>query len=125
VLEAERQYSAFALDSVAVEGMTALPKIEHLMYEFTGGHAVLREDEVIANIRKVEPDRNQWNGIVDQLVMLSFIGPEARPGSFEFPSDDEEYQKVRVMARKMREGTGASRRYRIHPAFWSYLEIKE
>jgi molybdopterin-guanine dinucleotide biosynthesis protein len=126
VLEAERQYSQFALDAVIVEGLTVEPKIEEILYEFAGANAVLREDDILQLIGRVVKDRTGWRDVLAALIALSFLGLEIRTGVFEFPVDEEDLKKVAVLARKLHDTRrGFAPYYRVHNAFCSYLDIRE
>jgi hypothetical protein len=56
---------------------------------------------------------------------LTFLGFEVAPNRFEFLYDEQDERKTSIMAQKTAtETTNGVRRFRIHPAFHAYLEIK-
>jgi hypothetical protein len=124
IIEAEKQYSQFALSTIVVENVIALPNIESVIYEFVGMRSVMSWQEIIQCMRRAKVDDSAVNGIITQLCMDDFFGIETAPDNFRFAEDPSEYKKLEVLATRFRE-TGGEVRYKINKAFWSYLEIRE
>jgi hypothetical protein len=58
------------------------------------------------------------------LIGLSFLGMEVGPDHFVFSDEPKESKKHLVLADKLAKERG-TRRYMIHYAFRSYLEVLE
>ncbi|MPV36992.1 P-loop ATPase, Sll1717 family [Georgenia subflava] len=118
---AEREYSRFAMEALIVESESVDINLEELLYEFAGVGATLTADdlgEVLASAP--EPAK-----LRDWLVAASFLGVELAEGKFEYvEGETAARRKMRVASRN---STAESRtlRYRVHPAFRPYLEIRD
>ncbi|MEI9476678.1 MAG: hypothetical protein WCO26_08890 [Deltaproteobacteria bacterium] len=125
ILDAERQYSQYAIDSIMVENGITLPELESILFEFAGCNHVLNEKELKDLILKARVPEGKLTQIIDHLINLSFLGLEIDEGEFTFSDDPKDYLKNNVLAERLVEGSGRVRRYKINPAFCAYLEIKE
>ena len=125
ILDAERQYSQYAIDSIMVENGITLPELESILFEFAGCNHVLNEKELKDLILKARMPEGKLSQIIDHLINLSFLGLEVDEGEFTFSDDPKDYLKNNVLAERLVEGRGGMRRYKINPAFCAYLEIKE
>jgi hypothetical protein len=123
LLSAQQQYSHFALDSVLSEATPRFPEMDDLLLEFAGGPEIVDLDRIKVGMRKAGIDEHRVGETVDLLIQLTFLGPETAPGRFVFVYDEDVSMKVHVMARNVAEQSGTAPRYRIHPAFHSFLEV--
>jgi hypothetical protein len=123
LLSAQQRYSHFALDSVLSEATPRFPEMDDLLLEFAGGPEIIDGDRIKVGMRKAGIDEHKAIETVDLLIQLTFLGPETSPGRYDFVYDEDVSMKARVMARKVAEQSGTAARYRIHPAFHSFLEI--
>jgi hypothetical protein len=123
VLEAERQYSQYALESIIVENGVTVEALERILYEFVGCKSDLRREDVESCIFKANARTPSSDKIVNHLCTLGFLGIEVRENDFRFAEDPQEYKKNIVLARKLSGELRRGMRYRINPAFWAYLEI--
>jgi hypothetical protein len=124
ILEAEKQYSQFALESILVENGVQVAPLESIIYEFAGCKACLTQDEVRTCLEKAGVG-DKTSSVVDYLCSLTFLGVEVGPDDFRFAEDPQEYRKNLVLARKLAENRGGVLRYKVHPAFWAFLEVTE
>ena len=125
ICDAERQYSQYAIDSIMVENGITLPELESILFEFAGCDRVINERELKNLILKANMSEEKLNQIIDHLINLSFLGLEIGDGEFAFSDDPRDYLKNSVLAERLVERRGGSRRYKINAAFCAYLEIKE
>ena len=123
LLSAQQRYSHFALDSVLSEATPRFPEMSDLLLEFAGGPEIIDRDRIKVGMRKAGIDEHKADETVDLLIQLTFLGPETAPGRYDFVYDEDVSMKARVMARNIAEQSGTAARYRIHPAFHSFLEI--
>jgi hypothetical protein len=124
LVDAEQQYSRFALDSLLVESGTRVSKLDELIYEFVGCPEVLTDADVLTAMKTVGIPSDRLAEVVDTLCEITFLGLEVGPGRFAFMYDEDSTTKIQVMARKIAlEHNGVSR-YRINLVFHAYLEIK-
>lgn len=124
ILEAERLYSQWAFDALRVEADIDVPSLDNLLIEFAGAPATLTRDEIREIIEKsgagAPPDP-----VLEELRGAGFLGIESRPGHFSFTDEPRERQKADVLAARLATERSDTVRYRVHRAFWSYLEIAE
>ena len=124
VHRAEESYSQFATDAARVEGSTDLPNIEEVLFEFAGEPPVLEEPR-LRDILGKATDSHDFERVKEELLRLSFIGPETNPGQFEYYDDPRRRAIISNLATKLAERRGSSPRFQIHPAFRPYLQIKD
>ncbi|HVA00306.1 MAG TPA: hypothetical protein VMV34_01495 [Terriglobia bacterium] len=123
IFESERQYSQYAMESIRVENGISLPELEAVLTEFAGSKPVLTEQEVDTFIRGARIPEEKIEEVKEHLVNLTFIGIETSHGQYKFPDDPREYRRDIALSNKLRDETGVPRRFKINPAFYSYLGI--
>jgi hypothetical protein len=125
IIDAERQYSQYAIESILVEDSNTRDQLEEILYEFAGGSSVRVLQEVEHAVRSVITDGREKDGVIDQLCMLSFLGIEVKADDFRFTDDPKEYRLNQVLARKLALASQAPMRFKVHPAFCAFLEIEK
>ena len=125
MLDGEKQYSQYALDSILVENGITIPQLESVLFEFVGHSAILTESDVRKLVSKVVTDAEKVNDVVSHLIKLSFLGVETSSNVFAYADEPRELKKNRVLSDHLIELTGSEKRYEINPPFRSYLEIVE
>jgi hypothetical protein len=123
--DAERQYSRFALDALIVEAGVRISSVEDLLLHFVQSSEIITESEISARLIAADTPASKLEDIIRLFVELTFLGFEVAPNRFEFLYDEQDERKFSIMARKTAdETTNGVRRFRIHPAFHAFLEIK-
>ena len=79
VLQAEKQYSRFALSTVIVENVVAVPDIESILYEFAGRSSVFTLPEIANCMSRAKVEDGEVQNIITQLCLATFFGIEAGP----------------------------------------------
>jgi len=125
ILDAEHQYSQFAVDSILVEDGISLQNLEAVIYEFAGANAILSREEVLSSLGKARVARSDRGSVISHLVNLTFLGIETSQDVFRFAEDEQDAKINTVLSEKLAEKLGRSPRYQINPAFCSFLQIKE
>jgi hypothetical protein len=120
---AEKQYSQFALDSILVENGISIGKLEEIIYEFVGQCSILEESQIVAILNRTDVPAEKHDNTIRHLCNLTFLGREVGAGDFRFADDIDESRKVAVLAERTARGNGGVKRYQIHCAFWSFLEV--
>jgi hypothetical protein len=123
LIDAESDYSHFALDSILVEGEVSLPSLEDVLYQFAGAPSILNEEEVLATIGGVPDAKGREEEFLTALRDLLFIGIEVQHEAFDYPKNLEDRKRTDSLASKLSATRGGVRRYMIFPAYWAYLEI--
>lgn len=123
VIEAEKQYSQFAVDSVLVEHNISDILLEPVLFEFVGAKAIVDETQVRLRICRVHQDSTKSDAVIKLLLNLTFLGVEVKEGQFRFAEDQSEAQKNSVLAHRLVTERGTPARFKINPAFWAFLEI--
>ena len=125
VLDGEKEYSRFALNSLIVEAVVKVPNVEDVLMHFVQSPEIVTEDDISAILIATSTSKIETEMVIEWLVRLTFIGFEVAPNRFEFLYDEQDLRKLIVMARKTAaETSGGVRRFRIHPAFHAFLETK-
>jgi hypothetical protein len=125
VLDGEKQYSQYALDSILVENGITIPQLESVLFEFVGSNAVTSEDDVRMLVSRADVSTEKVDEVVDHLVKLSFLGVEIENEVFAYSDEPRELKKNKVLSDHFVEQRGGRRHYEINPPFRSYLEISE
>ncbi len=124
ILEAQKKYSQYALDSILVENSIPVDVLETLLYEFVGGPDVINRDDILKAMKRCKIQQDDLDKIIELLCDLTFIAREVESGRFEFQYNDDHKAKLCAMARKTAETLpNKQERYRINDAFHAYLEI--
>jgi hypothetical protein len=124
ILEAQKKYSQYALDSLLVENSIQLDILEGLLYEFVGAPSVIDSSYVLKAMKNCGIPQDKLESVIDLLCDLTFLGREVEDGRFEFQYNEDEKYKLQVMARKAAEvRPNKAGRFLIGQAFHAYLEI--
>jgi hypothetical protein len=120
----EVEYSRFALNSLIVEAIVKIPKVQNLLMYFVQSSELVTEHDVDSRALRAGMQETDKQMVIDWLVRLTFLGFETAPSRFEFLHDEQDLRKLEAMARKTAdETTGGVKRFCIHPAFHAFLEI--
>jgi hypothetical protein len=125
VLDGERQYSQYALDSILVENGISIPELEAVLLEFVGSPPIVSESVARRHVSRSGIDPEKVDSVIAHLVNLTFLGLEVSKGRFEYSDDPKEVKKNRVLAEHYRRDYLVEQRYEINPPFRVYLEIDE
>lgn len=125
ILEAQKKYSQYALDSIVVENSIQVEALEALLYEFVGHEEIIDCNDVLEAMEVCNIPNDKLDYVVELLCDLTFLGREVERGRFEFLHNEENKTKFQVMARKTAEGCADRvERFRINEPFHAYLEIR-
>jgi hypothetical protein len=125
ILQAEKQYSQFAIDSVLVENGITVRELERIIYEFVGSNAVIDRNQIYAILGQAVDNNISNDDIIEHLCKLTFLGVEVKPEEFRFAEDPGEGVKNGVLAQRLASSRTQAARYKINPAFWGFLEISD
>lgn len=123
ILSGLEQYSSFSFASLMTEGAPQFRALQDFMIQLMGGPSVLTDDDIREGLEESGQGITNLDYVVGLLQELTFLSYETSPGHFVFGYDQEEKAKLTVLAKKTAKAVG-KRRYQIHPAFHSYLELK-
>ncbi len=124
LVAAERQYSLFAFEAVAVECQQRFANSEIVLLEFAGAptHLTLVQLEAILSSGGVAT--GDQGDVIDALRDVGFLGVITSSGPAVFTDTPREKQKANVLARKRGSDDDDDARYEIHRAYWAYLELE-
>jgi hypothetical protein len=126
ILDAERQYSQFAVEALLVEGESDVPRLEELLFEFGGIEEVVGASEVMEALRRFAIDNaDDRTRIVDHLVSLSFLGREIHDDQYEFAENPRDRRRLDGLGKRLAAQRGREARFRIHPAYQAYLDVSK
>lgn len=118
---AEGIYSRFAVEALLVESEAQGFDLEELLFEFAGLDSTITED-ILAGVLEAtaEPE-----AVKSWLIRTSFLGIETRDGRFVHVEGDAEARKKLRAAQRLAERLQRPLRFRVHPAFRPYLDIRD
>jgi hypothetical protein len=123
LLDAEKQYAHYAFDSILVENGITIPELESMLYEFVGKRALVSEEEVAKCVENTGI-RADLNMLIDHLILLTFLGVEVDENEFVFTEDPKELKRNQILSAKLARQLKRKRRFKIHSAFHSFLDIQ-
>lgn len=118
---AEEAYSRFAVEALLVESEAQGFDLEELLFEFAGLDSTVSEHELNEALAASAspPDVVKW------LIRTSFLGLETRDGSFVHVEGDSGARKKLKSAERLAARLDRPMRFRVHPAFRPYLDIRD
>lgn len=124
ILEAEKQYSQFAVESILVEDDGSYGSLEEIVYEFAAVSPQLTRTEVEQALARAGVEAERFEKAILYLCGLTFLGIEVAVDDFRFADDPQTNAHNAILARRRGEQQGRPPRYKIHPAFWAFLELE-
>lgn len=125
ILEAEKNYSRFAIESLLVENGISVQKLEDLLYEFVASPEIITTNEIMQALNNCDIPEEKLDEIITHLCDLTFLGIEIEQDRFAYIYNEEDKKKLHVMARKLIESkVDTKQRFKINKPFHAYLEIK-
>ena len=125
ILEAEKQYSQYALESVNVENTLPDINLEDVILEFVGMPTTLPKSEVVEAIQLAGVPAARIESTIDVLHDLTFLGLETGENRFVFSDEPESSRKNKIMARRFARRKGQEERFQIHRVFRAFLETED
>jgi hypothetical protein len=119
---ADETYSRFAYEALVVESDAQGFDLEEVLFEFAGLNATLTEDdlsEVLQDSSTQPSETREW------LLRTSLLGIEVREGKFMHVEGQSEVEKKLRVAKRSSERSGRPVRFRVHPAFRHYLDVRD
>jgi hypothetical protein len=125
IIDAQKQYAQYALDSLEAENGIQLENLKELLYEFIGSPEIVERNDILASMKKCKIPDHKYRDVIELLSALAFIGVEVDNDRFEFQYSEKDEAKYRIMARRLVESrTSGLERFKVAQPFHSYLEIK-
>lgn len=125
ILSAEKNYSQFAYEALLVENGITVSQLDYVLLEFMDSDSVLPASAVRANLSLAGIEADKAEYVIARLKAMSFLGVETAPNKFQYFEGEADSRRLDVLARKYSERAEQEPRYSIHPAYRSYLEIRE
>jgi hypothetical protein len=125
ILSAEMNYSQFAYEALLVENGITVKQLDSVLLEFMASDSVLPASAVRANLNLSGVGKEIVDYVIARLKAVSFLGVEVAPDKFQYVEGDADSRRLDILARKYSERAAQEQRYSIHPAYRSYLEVRE
>jgi hypothetical protein len=125
VRSGELTYSQFAFESLLVENGITISLFKQVLFEFLGESEIVSEGRVSELVATAGVPQEMVEPVIKRLRAVSFLGVETSDDRFEYPDSGHATDRANVLARKLAEQRGTELRYAVHPAYRSYLEIRE
>ncbi len=125
IQSAEKNYSQFAYEALLVENGITVDQLDYVLLEFMDSDSVLPASAVRANLNLAGIEGEKAEYVIARLKAVSFLGVETAPNKFQYVEGEADSRRLDVLARKYSERAKQEPRYSIHPAYRSYLEIRE
>ena len=125
ILSADRNYSQFAYEALLVENGITVGELDYVLLEFMDSDSILPASAVRANLNLAGIEGEKAEYVIARLKAMSFLGVETAPNRFQYVEGETDSRRLDVLARKYSERAKQEPRYSIHPAYRSYLEVRE
>lgn len=125
ILDAEKQYSQYALESINVENTLPDVNLEAVAFEFVGMPAILLKSEVVEAIQSAGVSKEDIEPTIDVLHNLTFLGLEIGENRFVFSDEPEGARKNKIRAGRFARRKRQEERFQIHRVFRAFLEIED
>lgn len=122
IIQAEKVYSEYALNSLLAETEIQFPDMERLLIEFVGADEIISKARIEELARAANIDGDSINEAIELLCENTFLGLEIDPGKFEFLYNTGKAKVLQKMAQRVSEQKGIQR-FKINTSFHAYLEI--
>lgn len=119
---ADENYSRFAFEALVVESDAQGFDLEEVLFAFAGLNATLTEEELQDVLRESSHDPNETKS---WLLRTSFLGIEVGEGKFLHVEGQSEVDKKLRVARRLSVRLERPVRFRVHPAFRHYLDVRD
>jgi hypothetical protein len=123
ILQAEKEYSEYAFDTLLAETETQFEQIEALLYEFVGTDEIVTRKRIAEFVKAASIPKSKTEYVVDLLFEAMFLGLETRPDHFEFLFEPSKKKVLQKLAQIAAEDRGEER-FRINTPFHSFLEVQ-
>ncbi len=120
-VQAEGVYSRFAVEALLVESEAQGFNLEELLFEFAGLDSTISEsvlEDTLSGDHGIQSAK-------DWLIRTSFLGVESRDGSFVYVEGESEARKKLRAAQRLSDRLERPLRFRVHPAFRPYLDVRD
>jgi hypothetical protein len=121
IVLAEKQYSRFAIEALLVESEAEGFDLEEALYEFAGLDSTMSVSDLEAVLASYANARE----IQTWLIRTSFLGIEVKSGEFVHVEGEMEARRQLKVAERFAGRHDASVRFRVHPAFRAFLEVRD
>lgn len=118
---AEKQYSRFAIEALLVESEAEGFDLEEALYEFAGVDSTL----TVGQLGELLQEYENASEIRDWLIRTSFLGIEVKSGEFVHVEGETEARRQLKVANRFADRSHAEVRFRVHPAFRAFLEVRD
>lgn len=121
ILHAEKEYSKFAVEALVVESDSADLELEEVLYEFAGLDSTIAHEDIVELLAEYD----QKSNLIPWLMASSFLGVETAEDRFEYVEGASEARRKHRVAERYCKNRDRSLRFRVHPAFRPFLEVRD
>jgi hypothetical protein len=121
ITTADTQYSRFAIEALLVESEAEGFDLEEALYEFAGMDSTMTAGQLAELLSGYENAQE----IKDWLIRTSFLGIEVKPGQFIHVEGETDARRQLKVAERFAERSHSEVRFRVHPAFRAFLEVRD
>jgi hypothetical protein len=122
-VSARDTYSQYAYEALLVENGVTIPEMETALLSLLSAPAIITQKQITENFALADVSQARHEPIMQKLIDVSFLGFETGPGRFEYPEIGSTMKKAAALAERIATSP-ENRRFSIHPAFHSFLDIQ-
>lgn len=126
ILNAEKEYSYFALNSLAAETSVEIEQMHDLLLRFAAGGQVITQSQLVKMVRDSQIPESRTDEVTNLLVDSGFLGLETDLDQLEFIYEDIENKLIRSKARnitEVRAKRGEDQHYKINVPYHAWLDV--
>ena len=118
-----KDYSEYALKSLAAEWCPQIPNVEDLLVSFLGCPSKLSHDQLISHLLRSDVASNDVDEAIRFLVESQFLGMSIDEFNYRYAMTPTQGDIMMRQANRFINSTGESKRFQIHRAFHHSLAL--
>ena len=118
-----RDYSEYALKSLAAEWCPQIPNVEDLLVSFLGNSRELSLEELESHLLRSNVTSDNIDGAIRFLVESQFLGMSIDEFNYRYAMTPTQGEIMMRQAKRFVSSTGGSKRFQIHRAFQHSLAL--
>ena len=121
--QAAKDYSEYALKSLAAEWCPQIPNVEDLLVSFLGNSSRLSHDELESHLSRSNVISNDTDEAIRFLVESQFLGMSIDKFNYRYAMTPTQGEIMMRQAKRFVSGEEGSKRFQIHRAFHHSLAL--
>lgn len=126
ILDAQKRYSQYAVDSLIVENGVSIEDFEKILYEFVGCNRVISREQIEKIIEAVHIKNVTTDYFIQILCERCFLGRKVADDEYRYQTNFLDNEKIEKLAlHYLEKSVDKTEYFEINKAFRKFLEISD